>query len=199
MKAVAILAAVLAVLVLPAAAQPPQPSYSTDPDKCTWSWKTGTGLGAWTERCAMNGVWEPVFRPGVPELALTVGGDDAGTVLQLFQKPADGDISAILPELRKRGYIPDDNDCVFQPASQDAGLPAKGQAFFEIMPTGARKAAFDATPADEVPDPPCGEYGFDPDGLRYFVTDSAHPAAVLYMNLGQDGTLFDPATVTVGD
>ena len=48
-----------------------------------------------------------------------------------------------------------------------------------------------------MPDPPCGDYGVNPDGISYFLTDSAHPDKVIYLNRGQDGTLFDPATLTI--
>ena len=67
----------------------------------------------------------------------------------------------------------------------------------DIQPTGARKAAFDATPSDEVPEPPCGDYGWSTHGLRYFMTDIRHPDNVLYLNEGQDGMMFDPRTVRI--
>lgn len=179
-----------------ASAQPPKPSTGTDPAKCVWEWKTGGGIGIWAERCTFaTGVWEPVFKADLPGFILTVDGGDETTILQLFKKPADAPISAILPELRKRGYIPDDDECVFEPAADIRPLP-KTRALFEIMPTGSRLAAFDATPADEVPEPPCGEYGWSTHGVRYFMTDITHPDTVVYLNIGQDGTMFDDGTVT---
>ena len=106
---------------------------------------------------------------------LTVDGKAEGTILQVFDKPADADVSAVLPALRAKGYIPDDDDCVFEPA---AIRPApRTIAFYEIKPTGARKEAFDATPEDEVPEPPCGEYGWGTHGVRYFLTDTRFSGA----------------------
>ncbi len=179
-----------------AAERPPQPTHSTDPDECKWEWKEGGGIGVWTERCQFDtGVWEPKFNSGLPGFILTVDGESQGTILQVFAKPADRDIPAILPELRKRGYIPDDDECVF---ATDPDHPAAGPlAFFTIMPTGSRKEAYEATPEDEVPDNPCGEYGWGPEGIRYFMTDTRHPDRAVYLNIGQDGTMFDPATVTL--
>ena len=177
--------------------RPPEPGQSTDAARCEWLWKEGGGLGVWTERCTLQtGIWEPQFREGLPGFVLTVDREDNGTVLQLFTTPAGAEVSAILPELRRRGYIPDDGDCIFAPAISLP--PVRGTlAFFEIMPTGARKAAFDATPEDEVPEPPCGEYGWSTHGVRYFMTDNRYPDRVVYINIGQDGLMFDATTVTL--
>lgn len=190
------LALALACAAVPAAAEPPpKPATSTDADKCEWIWKEGGGLGVWTETCRMNGVWEAVYDDKAGAFVITIDGEPNGVVLQRFVKPADADIAAILPELRKRGLIPDDDECVFAKADRETSSP--DIAFYEIMPVGSRKAAFDATPADEVPEPPCGDFGFAPDGISYFMTDSRHPDAVVYFNLGQDGMMFDPGTVTI--
>jgi hypothetical protein len=203
MKVLAPIFAVLALLAAgPApAGQPPKPSTSTDPDHCAWTWQTGGGLGVWTERCTLDtGLWQLKFADDPAGFSLYVDDDDTGVVLTTFAKAADAGIEAILPELRRRGLIPDDDECGFQPAGSDAiasvGPTPRTRAFFEIMPTGKRKEAFDATPQDEVPEPPCGEAGFDPDGIRLFMTDVTHPTGVVYMNLGQDGTMFDPRSVT---
>jgi hypothetical protein len=179
-----------------ALAQPPMPAPSTVPGKCQWEWKTGGGLGVWAERCVLEtGVWEPKFREDLPGFVLTI--DEPGeTILQRFAKPADADIAAILPELRKRGYIPDDDECIFAPAA-GIGPAVRTKAFFEIVPTGKRKAAFDATPGDEVPAPPRGDYGASTHGVRYFMTELGHPESVVYINIGQDGMMFDPDTVTL--
>jgi len=187
----------LPIFALPARAQPPQPTESAvDATKCQWEWKQGGGVGVWAERCALDtGVWELKFEESLLGFVLTVDGNAGETVLQLFKKPADADISAILPDLRKRGTIPDDELCVFEPAAIRAA--PRTIAFFDIQPTGDRKAAFDATPSDDVPEPPCGDYGWSTHGLRYFMTDIRHADSVLYLNEGQDGMMFDPRTVTI--
>ena len=195
----AVLAIVLWIICLAGptlAAAPPQPTTSTDPDRCRWEWKSDAGLGVWAEHCELDtGVWELRSDPDLPGFVLTIDGIDDTVVLQVFQKPAGADIAAILPELRQRGYIPDDGECVFEPA--DIRPAAKTVAFFDIRPTGDRKAAFEATPKDEVPDPPCGDYGWSTHGVRYFMTDSRFPDRVVYIDTGQDGLMFDPTTVTL--
>lgn len=190
--------AVLFVAGLPtgAAAQPPMPSESSVPGACTWHWKAGAGLGIWTERCVLEtGVWEPQFDAALRGFVLTVDGEAQGTILQVFDKGAEEGIAAILPELRARGFLPDDDECRFEPA---AIRPApRTVAFYEIRPTGKRLEAFEATPDDEVPEPPCGAYGWGTHGVRYFMTDTRFPDRAIYVNTGQDGTMFDDRTITL--
>lgn len=186
----------LAGLVLPAAAQPPMPPASSVPGQCEWQWMTGGGVGIWAERCDLaTGVWMPRFDETLPGFVLTIDGAPQETILQVFEKPAEAPVDAILPALREAGTIPDDDDCVFEAA---AIRPApRTIAFYEIKPTGARLAAFEATPADEVPEPPCGDYGWSTHGVRYFMTDTRFPERVVYVNVGQDGTMFDATSITL--
>lgn len=201
MRTILAAAALAASLAAAAAEPPPQPATSTDPGRCAWEWKTVGPLGVWAEKCDLNGVWQLEQRVGLPGFVLTVDGGDPVTVLQIFEKPGESEIGAILPELRARGYIPDDDECILEPAStatlQTIGPAPRTRAFYEIMPIGARRAALEATPADEVPEPPCGEYGWSTHGTRYFMTDIGRPHLMIYVNLGQDGTMFDQKTITL--
>jgi len=189
----------LCAVALPLAAahaQPSMPTESTVPDQCQWLWKSGAGVGIWAERCDLDtGLWEPRFEPALPGFVLTIDGKDEGTILQVFDKPADAEISAILPTLRAKGYIPNDDECVFEPAEIRAA--PRTIAFFEIKPTGSRLEAFEATPEDEVPEPPCGDYGWSTHGVRYFFTDTRFPERVIYVDIGQDGTMFDATSITL--
>jgi hypothetical protein len=210
MRAAVAVLACLAVLAPPALAQapqPPKPTKSTDAEHCRWRWWSGAlpmggSIGAWTEYCEFaTGVWELDYTADLPGFWLTIDGEEQVPVIQVFAKPADADIAAILPELRERGYIPDDDECGFAPAMDStlmtAGPAPRTRALFEIMPTGSRLAALEATPDDEIPEPPCGEYGWSTQGTRYFVTDVAHPDKVIYIDIGQDGMMFDQTSVSL--
>ena len=48
-----------------------------------------------------------------------------------------------------------------------------------------------------MPEPPCGEYGWSTHGVRYFFTDTRFPDRAVYVNTGQDGTMFDDTTITL--
>jgi hypothetical protein len=82
-----------------------------------------------------------------------------------------------LDDLRRRGDLADDEECVLQPVQV---RPAhRTIQFLEIRPTGERLKAFEATPKDEIPDPPCGAYGWSTHGRRYFLTDIRQPDQIL--------------------
>jgi len=114
-------------------------------------------------------------------------------VVQWFAKPPEAAVDAILQELRAKGLIPDDDACVFRPAARPG---PRTQAYHDIRPVGARLTALEATPPDQIPDPPCGEAGWSTHGVRYFITDMRTPDWVLYVNEGQDGTLIDARSIT---
>jgi hypothetical protein len=197
------LAAILTVPPAPAAEspRPPMPSATIDP-ACTWQWLEGRGeggpmLSTWAQDCKhATGHWHLRFETEMPGFSLWVDDKRQGMVLQSFALPkgaAATDIAALLPELRRRALIADKDDCIFQPAA--IGMQPRTVAQFEIRPVGEALKAFEATPRDEVPEPPCGDYAWSTHGVRYFQTDLRTPGAVLYLDLGQDGTLFDPQTV----
>jgi hypothetical protein len=118
-----------------------------------------------------------------------------GMVLQLFHVAEGAKIDALLPELRKRGLVADSDDCVFSPAALSPTPRTTAQ--YEIKPVGETLKRFEATPDDEVPDPPCGDYAWSTHGVRYFQSDLRAPGTVLYFDLGQDGSLFEPGSVTL--
>ena len=134
--------AALCVVACSAAAhaQPPQPTRQFRPRPVQVGMEDRRRIGIWAERCDLEtGVWEPRFEASLPGFVLTVDGEDQGTILQVFDKPADAEVSAILPALREKGYIPDDDECVFEPA---AIRPApRTIAFFTIMPTGVAEGS----------------------------------------------------------
>lgn len=187
----------LAAFGAPALAQEPPPAPAAerlvDPARCAWEWRSAGGVGVWAERCALaTGLWALRDDPALPGFALTVDNADPVAALQVFAIPPGAGVDGLLPELRRRGYVPDDGECVFRPAED---RPAEGPlAYYEIRPTGARLAAFEATPPDLIPDPPCGAYGWSTHGVRYFMTDARRPGRALYVNIGQDGMMFDEST-----
>ncbi len=152
------------------------------------------GLVIDTSDCGYaTGHWRVEVEPTLPGLALWRDAERIDTVVQLFTKTPTEEIAAILPALRSRGYIPDDDDCRFVPA--EVRPMVRTIALFEIRPFGARLQRLQATPVDEVPDPPCGAMGWSTHGLRYFMTDLRRPDRVVYINEGQDGTQIDPRSI----
>ena len=74
-----------------------------------------------------------------------------------------------------------------------------GWTAWQVVPVGKRKEAFDSVVQTEVPEPPCGELGYRVDLIGFFMVNDANPDRVLYVNLGQDGTMIDINSITLGD
>lgn len=139
-----------------------------------------------------TGHWHLRVEPDLPGLALWRDNTRIDTVLQLFVRSPGSPAAAILPALRERGHIPPD-DCVLVPAAM--GPAPRTVSFLQVRPTGERLRRLEATPRDEIPDPPCGAYGASTHGVRYFIDDLRAPRWVVYINEGQDGTLIDPRSI----
>lgn len=48
---------------------------------------------------------------------------------------------------------------------------------------------------NEVPEPPCGDLGEMPDGIRYFEVPAGEGRKLLFVRIGQDEPLFDEQTL----
>jgi hypothetical protein len=85
--------------------------------------------------------------------------------------------------------------CVSEPI--EAPKPPTGVRRLTFVPDGAYQKELDAKgDPGEVPEPPCGEWGTDPDGIQYFETQPASGARrFLFVRVGQDQPLFDEETL----
>jgi hypothetical protein len=152
-------------------------------------------IDAWS--CALpTGRWHLRAEPGLPGFALWIDDTRQETVVHALPRAAGAPLSSVVAALARAGLVPAD-DCVMLRTRRH--VAPRGARAYEIRPTGARLAALLGTPRDEVPEPPCGEYGWSTHGVRGFVVDPRRPQWVVYLNQGQDGMLFDPATLVVGD
>lgn len=152
-------------------------------------------LEAWS--CPLStGRWHVRAEPALPGFALWVDATRRETVVHAVPRERGAPLSSVIVTLARAGLVPAE-DCVFVRA-RGHEVP-RGARAYELRPTGARLAALRATPPGDVPDPPCGEYGWSTHGVRWFVVDPQHPRWVVYVNAGQDGTLIDPATLAIGD
>lgn len=173
---------------------PPVPFYATDAKACEWVWKTGSGIGLWTEACTFEtGRWGVEHDAANDWFALSVNGEDPYPVVRHWRRPGGAD--ALLPDLKAKDLVLNDPDCMFETTSEM--LAPTGWTAYEVMPTGKLKAAFESQPTDEVPEPPCGELGMAVDYVGFFMVHKDHPDHVVYVNLGQDGTMIDIGSLTL--
>ncbi|MFM2415172.1 MAG: hypothetical protein RI911_865, partial [Candidatus Parcubacteria bacterium] len=81
--------------------------------------------------------------------------------------------------------------CVFQ--KNDAqSLPDR--TVYELVPTGSLQQEFER--AQDLPEDPCGPYGISAAGQRVFEVWKEHEDSVIFLNYGQDGSLFEYDTLT---
>ncbi len=173
---------------------PPVPFYATDAKACDWSWKAGQGIGLWTETCTFEtGRWAVEYDAANDWFALSVNGENPYPVVRQWRKP--GGVEVLLPDLKAKDLVLDDPDCVFQSTSEMQAPP--GWSAFEVMPVGKLKASFESQPTDEIPEPPCGELGMAVDYVGFFMVHKEHQDRVVYVNLGQDGTMIDIDSLTL--
>jgi hypothetical protein len=126
-------------------------------------------------------------------------GSDRTLALQVFEKPATAGPEAILAQVMTAGGAPAGATCALEPAPEGLTL-AQGQSRFVLTPTGASKTAWEAALAntDLVPEAqPCGRLGVGVVGDRYFQIDAKNPAVVVFVELGSEAQIYDPATLRV--
>lgn len=175
---------------------PIAPFYATDRENCSWVWKQGKGIGLWTEQCRFDtGLWDVIYDAAQDHFALRVDAGEPYPVLRQFRQ--QGGAAALLPALKGKGLVLDDAECVMAKVEDQPAPP--GWTAWQVVPTGKRKEAFDSVVQVEVPEPPCGELGYRVDLIGFFMVQEAKPDRVLYVNLGQDGTMIDLASITLGD
>ncbi len=172
--------------------RPPQPVFNSD-ERCTWVWKEISGVGIWAEKCIYGAdIWD--HEQGTfAGFNLTNNKKVFSRELEVFIKGVDEGMDSILARLQVLG-VPA-TECVMEKnVAQSSAL----FDVFEIVPTGARQARMEASnERAEVPEDECGEYGVSANGQRFFQVFAHNPTKVIFINLGQDGSLLHIDSLTV--
>jgi hypothetical protein len=187
------LVAALAVAAPPAAG----PSRAAEKD-CVWEKLSDAriGLEAWVQRCDFGSRKVSFLFAGS---SLAVHYSDGGAPEPLV------DVHALQPgespETGVKRFFAAHTDkklvarCVLKPVPE-MKAPA-GVQRITFVPDAAYQKELDAkSDPGEVPEPPCGEWGTDPDGIEYFEIQPASGAhKFLFVRVGQDQPLFDEETL----
>ena len=190
----------IACALLGAAPAPAKDAPSRAADKgCAWEKidDKALGLAAWVERCDYG------FRKinlYVKQNALmqhySDGGEDEALIevfdLKDGETPEAG-VKRIFAE-----HTPDKDlvaRCLLK-AYSDEPVPA-GRKRYTFKPTAALQKELDKkTDPGDIPEPPCGDWGYAPDGIQYFETQPAGGARrIMFVRAGQDEPLFDENTL----
>ena len=189
---------VLGTLPLLGAEKKYSPSREAFKD-CTWTRLTDdkVGLEAWVQKCDYgfrkidfsfegsslavkysDGGGKP--DPLVDVLPLEGAETSEAGIKRLFAARTDKAIAA---------------RCVMEPYEREP-KPRDGVKRYTFVPDAKYRAELDKTAnPDEVPEPPCGDFGDAPDGIQYFEAQSGGAQKVLFVRVGQDTPLFDEQTL----
>jgi hypothetical protein len=199
------LCAVLTLLVLnacmpkPAAPPAPEPApvaVAKDTFKtCTWEKVSGAHIAIWSFRCGADMGGAHLIRDDAVGGFDLAGGPDEQPrmVIRTFAKPASAPVEAALAAIRAASPGPDTATCALVPFK---GFEDVWKApLYDLEPTGAAKAAYDAANATEPQPNPCGDLGIGPAGDRFFTILPGDPSRVVYVDMGSEIQVFDPNTL----
>jgi len=166
---------------------------------CTWGEVKGAALSIWSFACGPDkGNFRLVADDALPGFAIEGPGEGGAmarrTVVQIFAKPAEAGIEAILPAVHAASPETPGAACTLQPA--ESGVPG----FYAFGPTGKLGEAWRADQfSDTLPATPCGPMGVGPAGERLFSVMDGHPDKVVYADYGSEIQIFDVGTLKATD
>jgi hypothetical protein len=196
---IAIAALFSAFSALPAAAQTGEPSRAPV-EGCAWERLSdeAVGLALWAQRCDFGDrKIEFVLRDGGLWVQYSDGREPWRTieVFDIFHgETIEAGLRRIFDERTDPAIAA---RCVLTPDTLTT--PPAGVLRYTFVLDTANQAEGDADAApDDVPEPPCGDYGYPPDAIDYFeVQPDSGANRVLFVTVGQDEPLFDDATLRI--
>ncbi|ESZ03106.1 hypothetical protein X736_27520 [Mesorhizobium sp. L2C089B000] len=199
MRLIVWICTLFALATISAAARAGELAPSRPPiDKCVWEKladKT-VGLAAWVQRCDFG------FRQIHFEFvgnALAIKYSDGGApdpLVEVFDiKSGETAEPAVLRLLLDKTDKSVSARCVLVPYTE--GTVPAGVKRYTFRPDAAYAKELKALANDEVPEPPCGDWGEMPDGIQYFESPAGEGRRVLFVRAGQDEPLFDDQTLRV--
>ena len=165
---------------------------------CAWEKvsSAAVGLAAWVQRCDYGfRKIDFLFQKTSLAIRYSDGGAPEPLVDVFDLRPGESPEAGVRRLFLERAPRDVARRCVLAPY-RDSKAPA-GIRRLTFVPDGAYRKELDRKQSpDEVPDPPCGDWGDAPDGIQYF---EIHPGSaarrVLFVRVGQDEPLFDEQTL----
>jgi hypothetical protein len=165
---------------------------SRPPDKgCAWEKfsDASVGLEAWVERCDY-GFRKIDFVAQGRSLAMRYSdGGAPEAVIDVFDRlpgeSGEAAVKRIFAAHTGKEFVA---KCVARPfRGMKSRKDVKRYTFVLKNPKAMKE-----TPDDEIPPPPCGDWGDSPEGIQYF---EVHPTKIFFVRAGQDIPLFDEQTL----
>jgi hypothetical protein len=168
-------------------------------DKCSWERLADKtiGLSAWVQRCDF-GFRQIHFEFAGNALAIKYSdGGAADPLVELFDiKPGETAEAALRRLFLQKTDKAVSARCVLAPHTEGT-VPASVKRYTFSPDAAYAKELKALADPNEVPDPPCGDWGEMPDGIQYFEVPSGGVHKLLFVRIGQDEPLFDEQTLQV--
>jgi hypothetical protein len=166
---------------------------------CTWGEVKGATASIWSYACGADAgnvrLAADDALPGFVIESTDPAAPGRRTAIQIFAKPQDAPIEAVLDAVRAASPGPQTATCGFMPAP---GVDHEGKPRFIFSPVGEARAAYErAITGDTIPEPPCGAMGPSEAGDRLF--EVIAPDKVAYIDFGSEIQIFDASTLKVID
>lgn len=166
---------------------------------CTWERASDpkAGFAAWVQRCDYGTRKIHFFIKGNALLQqYSDAGAAADTIIESFalepNEAADAGVRRVYLAHTKKA---DSDRCVMAPYT--TGKAPASMKRFTFVPNAAYAKLLKAKQdPNDVPEPPCGDWGTAPDGQQFFaVWPTSTARRVLFVRIGQDTPLFDEMTL----
>lgn len=165
---------------------------------CKWERATSNaaGMAAWVQRCDYGNRKIHFFYKGK---ALMQQYSDAGTadaLIEIFDlKPNESLQAGVQRVYEAKTPAKERARCVIAPYKLGKAAPNTTRYTFEPNAAYAKELKAKQNP-NEVPEPPCGEWGTAPDGQQFFqVWPTGNVRKFVFVRIGQDTPLFDEMTL----
>lgn len=164
---------------------------------CAWEKlaDAAVGLEAWVQRCDFGfRKIDFLFQGASLAVRSSDGGGPDPLVDVLDMAPGETEKAAIQRLFAAKTSAVVARRCVI---GVYRGESRPGARRYTFVPDAAYQKELDAkADPDEVPEPPCGDWGDAPDGIQYFEAQPGSGARkVLFVRVGQDDPLFDEKTL----
>ncbi len=193
----------LSLLNAASACASPRPSPSASPLQtaeefagCKWERVSGTKFSISSFNCDNDrGEQHLVADDLLPGFWLTGRDGVRSLAVRIFSKARKASITSILPAVRAGSKGPQTRTCqLVYSAAESQDHPALKR--YVLQPGGAAMEAWvTAQDKGEADEQPCGPLGVAVVGDRYFEVMPGHPELVMFVDMGSEIQIFDPATL----
>lgn len=172
----------------------PDPAYAANFPDCTWGEVQSAGISVWGFDCAQSRLVADPALPGISLEYQTPEGSAKAPLIVIFPKAETDPLDAVLPAVRAASPGSATATCAFEEVPEMV-------SFYQFMPTGEARKAYDALISSSGTEPedadymPCGDWGPSESGMRVFTVVTGAGDKVAGVRLPSDLASFDVRTL----